>query len=204
MKFLNGWKTMLGATLAAAPLAYAAFEAQAWGELCVVVGGWLTAIGAAHKADKIAAAGKVEPVKAPAKPIPNVLTPLLIGALALGLSACTTTNYNIDFHEGAFRVADELKVSPGQGGDDGSSASGGENSGGEEGAPSGSNSLNGFAQQGNIFQIGTAAKSEGEARTNLQSNSQGDTDQGGTGSTRTGGDTGGDTGSESGTGSEAE
>ena len=90
---------------------------------------------------------------------------LLALCIALVLTACTSTNYNIDFHEGAFRVADEMKVSPGQGGDDGSSTSSGAVAGGEDGSPGGSNLLDGFAQQGNIFQIGTAAKADGEVRT---------------------------------------
>lgn len=74
------------------------------------------------------------------------------------LAACTTTNYNIDFHEGAFRVADTMKIEPGQGGDDSSNTAGAPTSGGEEASPGGSNLLRGFAMQGNIFQIGTAAK----------------------------------------------
>lgn len=58
MNTLNGWKMYLGATVTAAPLAYAAYQAKAWNELLVVIGGWLTAIGAAHKAAKINAALK--------------------------------------------------------------------------------------------------------------------------------------------------
>ena len=103
-------------------------------------------------------------VKAPAPP-KEVAAVVPVLALALMLAGCTTTNYNIDFHKGAFRVADKMKIDPGQGGDDGSSTAGAPTTGGEDGSPGGSNVLDGFAQQGNIFQIGTAAKSDGEVRT---------------------------------------
>lgn len=78
--------------------------------------------------------------------------------LVLVLTGCgTTTTYNITFQTGAFRVADSLTVEPGQGGDD-SGGPTGEAAGGTESSPGGSNVLDGFAQQGNIFQIGTASK----------------------------------------------
>lgn len=85
--------------------------------------------------------------------------------LALSLCAgCAQTNYNIDFHSGAFRVADELTVDPGQAGDDGSSTASGSTAGGADGAPGGSNLVRGFAQQGNIFQIGTSQRPETTTR----------------------------------------
>lgn len=84
--------------------------------------------------------------------------------LALSLGACTATTYNIDFHEGAFRVADELTVDPGQAGDDGSNTASGSTAGGADGAPGGSNLVRGFAQQGNIFQIGTSQRPETTTR----------------------------------------
>ena len=104
----------------------------------------------------------------------KTIVPLLVVAL---LAGCTTTNYNIDFHNGAFRVADELTLKPGQAGDDSSGTSGGPTAGGDEASPGGSNLLRGFAQQGNIFQIGTSQKpdvtTDAKATATLQSpNSQ--------------------------------
>jgi len=93
----------------------------------------------------------------------------LLAALALG--ACAQTNYNIDFHTGAFRVADDLTVEPGQAGDDGSSTASGSTAGGRDGAPGGSNLVRGFAQQGNIFQIGTSQAPETTAKTAATVNS---------------------------------
>lgn len=83
---------------------------------------------------------------------------LTIALIALALTGCTATTYNIDFHSGAFRVSDRLTVEPGQGGDDSSSTAGGAATGGADGAPGGSNLLRGAAQQGNIFQIGSSQK----------------------------------------------
>lgn len=83
--------------------------------------------------------------------------------LALSLGACGSTVYNIDIHPGAFRVADELTVNPGQGDDSGSTASGA-TAGGQEASPGGSNLLRGHAQQGIIIQIGTSAKPETTTR----------------------------------------
>ena len=81
------------------------------------------------------------------------------------------------YDHGAFRVADELTLKPGQAGDDSSGTSGGPTAGGDEASPGGSNLLRGFAQQGNIFQIGTSQKpdvtTDAKATATLQSpNSQ--------------------------------
>ena len=87
-----------------------------------------------------------------------VLALLGITSTCMLLGGCgSTTTYNITFEQGAFRVSDRLTVEPGQGGDD----SGGPNgtaAGGTESSPGGSNVIDGFANQGNIFQIGTSAK----------------------------------------------
>jgi hypothetical protein len=88
----------------------------------------------------------------------------LLAAGALLLAGCgTTTTYNINFQNGAFRVADSLTLEPGQAGADTSSTASGATTGGTEASPGGSNLLRGFAQQGNIFQIGTASKPQTEA-----------------------------------------
>lgn len=78
--------------------------------------------------------------------------------LALSLGACGSTVYNIDIHPDAFKVADELTVNPGQGGDDSSSTAGAPTSGGTDASPGGSNLIRGHGQQGVIIQIGTSAK----------------------------------------------
>lgn len=99
----------------------------------------------------------------------KLIAPAVVLLFVLSLVACgTTTTYNITFQTGAFRVAEELQIEPGQGGDDGSSTTSGETAGGTESSPGGSNLLRGFAQQGNIFQIGTASKPQTEATVDAQ------------------------------------
>ena len=87
----------------------------------------------------------------------------LICFTLVGCGASTT--YNVYFHTGSFRVSDKLVIEPGQGGDDSSSTSSGETAGGTESSPGGSNLLRGYAQQGNIFQIGTSQRPSTEATT---------------------------------------
>lgn len=160
---LNGNKTYAGIIVAllGALIAHFLPEQAALGELATTLGLGLAGIGAAHKYAKANAPAVVETAEPP--PVEATVVPLLLGCVML--AGCTTTNYNIDFHTGAFRVAETMKLDPGQGGDDGSSTAGAPTTGGEDGSPGGSNVLDGFAQQGNIFQIGTAAKSDGEVRT---------------------------------------
>jgi hypothetical protein len=73
-------------------------------------------------------------------------------------SLTPSVTYNITFHGGAFRVADELTVEPGQGGDDSSQVDGSA-SGGTELSPGANVVIRGFADQGNIFNIGTSQPS---------------------------------------------
>jgi len=99
-------------------------------------------------------------------------TALLLGVVAVVLTTCpacgTTTTYNITFQSGAFRVADKLEVTPGQGGDDASTLAGAATTGGIESSPGGSNIIRGFADQANIFQIGTSSKPDTSATVDAQ------------------------------------
>ena len=96
------------------------------------------------------------------KPLEKLWTLALIAGVVVALFAlvgCTSTDttYNIHFHPKAFRVAETLSVEPGQGGD-ATDSSGNEAtaSGGTEMSPGNTNWIRGFADQGNIFNIGTA------------------------------------------------
>ena len=95
-----------------------------------------------------------------------VVVLLAVGSALVGCGS--TVTYNITFSSGAFRVADELTIEPGQGGDDASSTAGAPTAGGTDSSPGGSNVLDGFAQQGNIFQIGTSAKPTTTATTDTK------------------------------------
>jgi len=80
---------------------------------------------------------------------------LMLGVGAVGLTLCGCTTYNVYFEDGSFRVAESLTVEPGQGGDDtGGPTASGSGVGGQKMSPGGSNVLDGFAQQGNVIQIG--------------------------------------------------
>ena len=42
---LDGWRTVVDATLTALPLLWQAWETKDWPQMAVVIGGWMTAIG---------------------------------------------------------------------------------------------------------------------------------------------------------------
>ena len=87
---------------------------------------------------------------------------VLAGFLVCGCGTVRPSiTYNITFHGGAFRVADELQVEPGQGGDDSSSVDGSA-AGGTDLSPGNNVVIRGFADQGNIFNIGTSQPSTNE------------------------------------------
>lgn len=91
---LNGWKTYLGLTLAAIPLIISAAMAGDWPLVGTLFGGWLAAVGAAHKAAKIAEATSTTVTKV-TRPGPNTstsvvtTTPALLLVFALGLGTLT-------------------------------------------------------------------------------------------------------------------
>lgn len=53
---LNGWKTKVGATIAALPVLWTAIEGKDWTLAISTVGGLLAIWGAAHKIEKLTAA----------------------------------------------------------------------------------------------------------------------------------------------------
>ena len=96
---------------------------------------------------------------------------LLLCAVALLCGACTTTRtvYNITFSPHAFKVSDELTVEPGQGGDaTDTSANEAASTGGAEMSPGNTNWIRGFADQGNIFNIGTSTTPTTTTETDAQ------------------------------------